>query len=91
MIKMENSYDEKIMNYSGNSYSEFMAMFEANEVEEMRKYLERNYGYCYEWMEVNELTESVVIDYIKEWLIVNIRDMTLCGTEQLFKLVYGLM
>ena len=87
---MTNTHDEKIMNYKSDSYRDFIGMFDADEVEEMRRYLEHNYGYDYSYACESEVAELVAVDYIREWLIDNIRNITISGTEQLFKLVYHL-
>ena len=85
-----NSQDEKIMNYHGNSYEEFVALFTEEEVEEMRQYLERNLDYDYSYTTEKELAELVSIAYLQEWLIQQIREFTYNGTEHLFNLLYSI-
>lgn len=89
-ITMEyyNTHDEKIMNYGGDCYKDLVAEFTSEEVAEMRHYLEKEYDYDYSYLDSSEMAECIVIDYIREWLIENIRQFTINGTEQLFKLVY---
>ena len=87
-----NSYDEKIMKYEGNKYNEFMTMFEKDEIEEMRYSLERNNGYDYSYLSEREDAESIVMEYVKERLIDNIREMRDDGMNNaLYNAVYNLM
>ncbi|MBR4419385.1 MAG: hypothetical protein IKT32_00740 [Clostridia bacterium] len=77
------------MNYKGNDYREFISMFDAEEIAAMRDYLECDEcGYDFSYAMENELAELVSIFYVKEWLIDNIRNATITGTEQLFNLFY---
>lgn len=89
-MKFSNTYDEKIMNYTGNNYNEFIALFDNDEVEEMRKYLERTFNEDFSYATEKEVAELVAVAYLKELLIENIRNHTYSGTEHLFKLFYSL-
>ena len=91
-MKYFGSYDEKIMEFDGNSYNEFMAMFETVEVEEMRHSLERNHGYDYSYMSEKEVAEAVIADYVKERFIDNIREMRDDGMNNaLYNAVFNLL
>lgn len=91
-MKYFDSYDEKIMEYDGNSYNEFMAMFEAEEVEEMRRSLERNNGYDYSYLCEKEVPEAVIADYVRERLIDNVREMRDDGMNNaLYNAVFNLL
>ncbi len=89
MTTMTFSHDEKIMNFDvANGYEAFVSMFDGAEIAEMRDWLEDGFSYDYSWATGNEAESGIVIDYVKEWLCQNIRDMTYNGTEQLFKILY---
>lgn len=87
--EFENTYDEKIMSYDGDSIKELSESFEPNEVEEMKRYLERNYGYDLSYPSEEKEAERVTACYIQEWLIENIRNLFYVGTDQLYRLVYS--
>lgn len=89
MFEFENTYDAKIMSYKGDSIMELSESFEPNEVEEMKRYLKRNYGYDLSYLFKEEEAECVTTYYIQEWLIENIRNITYSGTDQLYRLVFG--
>ena len=90
-MKYANSYEEKIMNYKGSDYLELVAEFDETEIEEMRKELERSYDYDFSYAIENEVAELVVVEFIKEWLLDNIREQVIYGTEHLMKLYYSLV
>lgn len=73
-------HNEKIMNYKGNDFKEFMALFSEEEIKAMRTYLEE----CYSFEE--EEKGNIISAYVKEWLCEQISDNTYRGTEQLFRL-----
>ena len=85
------TYDEKIMNFNtGKGYDAFYDMFDDDEIYEMRSWLEREYDYNYDWATEKEARDLVAIDYVKEWLCDNIRNMRYDGTEQLFDIIYNM-
>lgn len=88
-MKMTTTYDEKIMNFDiANGYEAFVKMFEDDEISDMRDWLEREFDMDFSWISEKELAECVAIEYVKEWLVQNIRNMTYSGTEQLFSIIY---
>ena len=91
-MKYFGSYDEKIMEYDGNNYNEFMAMFEEDEVEEMRKWLESNHGCDFSYLCQKEVAEAVIAEYVRERLIDNIREMRDDGMNNaLYNAVFNLL
>lgn len=83
------TYDEKIKNFDiANGYEAFINMFNEDEIDEMRRYIEREYDYNYDWATEKEANEGIIVDYVKEWLCENIRYISYNGTEQLFNIVY---
>lgn len=98
MTTMTNSYDEKIMNFTGCFYEDLMALFTDDEVSQMRDWLEEEFDYSYDFLEYDdgegnykteaEKREYIVVDYIKEWLCANIKEGTRFGTRHLFEIVY---
>lgn len=89
MFEFGNTYDEKIMSYDGDSIKDLSESFEPNEVEEMKWYLEKNYGYDLSYPSEEKEAERVTACYIQEWLIENIRYFSCIGTDQLYRLVYS--
>ena len=87
-MSYSNTYDEKIMNFSGECYGDLVAGFTADEVAEMEHYLAHEYGWDFSYLEESERAECIVIEYVREWLIEQIRNYTIYGTEHLFRLVY---
>lgn len=87
---MTNSYDEKIMNFDVNEgYDAFVKLFNEEEIKEMRECLEESFEYCdYSSVSEKELPEVIIIDYVREWLIQNIRGNTYDGTRKLFNILY---
>ena len=84
---MFNSYDEKIMNFDVNEgYDAFINLFNEEEIKEMRECLEESFDYSY--VSEKELPEVIIIDYVREWLIQNIRGNTYDGTRKLFDILY---
>ena len=91
-MKYFGSYDEKIMEYDGNNYNEFTAMFEEDEVEEMRKWLERNHGYDFSYLCEKEVDGAVIVAYVKERLVDNIYEMRDDGMNNaLYNAVFNLL
>lgn len=88
---MTTTYDEKIMNFKTvEGYDLFINMFDNDEIDEMRRYLERVYGYNYPWAAEEEIKGLVAFDYVKEWLCDNIRNSIVDGTAQLFDIIYDM-
>lgn len=84
-MEYSNSYDEKIMNYKGDSWEELVSLFTVEELEGMREYVE---GFC-GWGFSDEPNEwDILRAYVQEWLIENIRNNTVFGTKHLLKLYY---
>lgn len=82
---MTTTYKEKIMNFDiANGYEAFINMFDEKDIDEMRSYIEREYGYDCSFY----TKEDTIVDYVKEWLCENVRNMRYDGTEQLFNIVY---
>ena len=105
MATMINSYDEKIMNFDiSEGFEAFINLFDEEEIKEMRAWLEEDddegYGYCYDFLDMpytdgtykteQEKNEYIVMDYVKEWLVQNIRGNTRDGSEQLFNILYNM-
>ena len=92
MATMITTHDEKIMNFNiAEGYEAFMKLFNENEIAEMRGWLEDELDYDYSWATGNEANKGIIFDYVREWLIQNIRNMTYDGTQQLFKIVYNVL
>lgn len=92
MITMTTTHDEKIMNFNiAEGYKAFMKLFDENEIAEMRGWLEDVLDYDYSWATGNEANEGIIIDYVREWLIQNIRDNIISGSRQLFNIVYNVL
>jgi hypothetical protein len=81
-----NSYDNKIMTYSGDNWEEFVAMFTSVEIEEMRK--ERSIYYT---ALPTGTKEELIKAYVEEWAVAQIRDRVHSGTEQLLRLLYNVI
>ena len=96
MMNYTNTYDEKIMNFTGCFYEDLMALFTDDEVSQMRWWLEDEFDYYYDFLEYDdgegnykteaEKREYIVVDYIKEWLCANIKAGTRSGTRHLFEI-----
>ena len=90
MATMTTTHDEKIMNFDiAEGYEAFMAMFNEDEIADMRRWLELYRDWLFD--DANneqELRDGVVFAYIKEWLCENIHNGTIDCTEKLFKIVY---
>lgn len=96
-----NSYDDVIVNYVGNDFEELAGMISEDDVVEMADWLEDECGYIYDFLDMpytdgtykteKEKCEYIIADYIKEWLCMNIRNNTITGTKQLFRLVSEVM
>ncbi len=82
-----NSYDDVIVNYVGNDFEELAGMISNEDVKEMADWLMREFGFDYE----DCSKEDVIADYIKEWLCMNIRNNTINGTKELFRLAMDVM
>ena len=77
--------------YIAEGYEAFMKLFDENEIAEMRGWLERELDYDYSWATGNEANEGIIFDYVREWLIQNIRDNIISGSRQLFDIVYNVL
>ncbi len=85
---MVSSYDKKIMEFDvREGYNALMCMFDDDELEEMRKELENEYGYDYSYITMKEAKECIIIDYVREWLMDNVRVMSLYGSSQLLDIL----
>ena len=81
-MEFSNTYDEKIMNFNGDNWEEFVALFTDEEVEQMaQSYLIVN---CYK-----DTKESIIDAYLEEWAVEQIRNRTVYGTEHLLRLLYA--
>ena len=89
-FKMTNAHDGKIINFDvANGFDAFIKLFTDDEVAEMRSWLEDDeIGYNYSWGSLEDTRDGIIVDYVKEWLCQNIRNLTYNGTEQLFKILY---
>lgn len=84
---MINSYDEKIMNWNRQNFTELVNQMAEDEIADMNKWLSRlgheidpgSYTY-------KEYTEEVVYVYIKQWLIQQIDEGIISGTKELFEI-----
>lgn len=88
---MTMSQNKKIMDFDVSlGYEAFVSIFNDEEIAEMDYYLRKEYDYDYSYLPEKEMKECIIIDYVKEWLIENIRDISYNGTEQLFNIIYNL-
>lgn len=84
---MTNSYDEKIMNWNRQNFTELVNQMAEDEISDMNDWLSR-LGYeidpgCYVY---KEYADAVVFEYIKQWLIQQINESITCGTQELFEI-----
>lgn len=84
---MTNSYDEKIMNWNRQDFTELVNQMAEDEISDMNDWLSR-LGYeidpgCYVY---KEYADAVVFEYIKQWLIQQINESIICGTQELFEI-----
>lgn len=85
------SHNKKIMDFDVSlGYEAFVSLFNDEEIAEMGYYLRKEYDYDYSELPEEEAKECIIIDYVKELLIENIRDITYAGTEKLFNIIYNL-
>ncbi len=84
---MTNSYDEKIMNWNRQDFTELVNQMAEDEISDMNNWLSRlgreidPASYTYK-----EYSEEVVCVYIKQWLIQQIDENIICGTQELFEI-----
>lgn len=84
---MTNSYDEKIMNWNRQDFTELVNQMAEDEISDMNDWLSR-LGYeidpgCYTY---KEYANEVVFEYIKQWLIQQINESIHSGTKELFEI-----
>ena len=84
---MTNSYDEKIINWNRQDFTELVNQMAEDEISDMNDWLSR-LGYeidpgCYVY---KEYADVVVFEYIKQWLIQQINESITCGTQELFEI-----
>ena len=86
---MVNSYEEKILKFDvRDGYNDLMCIFDEDEIEEMRKGLENEYGYDYSYLTMEVAKEEIIIDFVREWLVDNVRVMSLYECQQLLDILY---
>lgn len=81
---MTNSYDEKIMNWNRQDFTELVNQMAADEISDMNDWLTRM-GYEID-PECKDFAGEVVFEYIKQWLIQQINESITCGTQELFEI-----
>jgi hypothetical protein len=81
---MTNSYDEKIMNWNRQDFTELVNQMAEDEISDMNDWLSRM-GYEID-PECRDYAEAVVFEYIKQWLIQQINESITCGTQELFEI-----
>ena len=81
---MTNSYDEKIMNWNRQDFTELVNQMAEDEISDMNDWLSRM-GYQIA-PECRDYAEAVVFEYIKQWLIQQINESITCGTQELFEI-----
>ena len=84
---MSNSFDEKIINWNRVSFDELVRLMSHDEISEMNNWLFRVDreidSECYTY---HEYASEVVYEYIKQWLIEQINENILIGTQELFEI-----
>ena len=83
-MEFNKSYDEKIMSYKGDNWEEFVALFTDEELEQIRQERCIYYSYLYTGDK-----ESLLMAYLEEWAVEQVRDRIVSGTEQLLRLLYA--
>ena len=81
---MTNSYDEKIMNWNRQDFTELVNQMAEDEISDMNDWLTRM-GYEID-PECKDFADEVVFEYIKQWLIQQINESITCGTQELFEI-----
>ena len=79
-----NTFDDKIMQYRGENWEEFVSLFTDEELEQMRQTRTIYYS-----DRCTKDTESLLIAYLEGWAVENIKERTISGTEQLLRLLYA--
>ena len=84
-MEYTNSFDKKIMEYSGNDWEEFVNLFTNEELEQMAHthLIIDNDKYAPD-------KESLIEAYLEEWAVEQVRNRTYHGTEHLLRLLYTL-
>lgn len=65
---------------------DFVSQFHDEEIDAMREYNEDTNDIVYEDLDEDDLNYCIIIDYIKDWLIDNIRNDIVRDTRKLFEL-----
>ena len=94
MNNYTNTYDEKIMSFDiDEGYEAFMKLFDEDEIAEMRRWLERECEctYDYSYTTDDEADTLAIADYVKEMLIMNIREDINSGSRQLLNIVFDIL
>ena len=80
---MTTHFDEKIMKFDvANGYDAFIELFTYKDICEMLKLMDNgSYGLH---NGPQEMIQSIITAYVKEWLVEQINDGTISGTRQLF-------
>ena len=81
---MTNSYDEKIMNWNRQDFTELVNQMAVDEISDMNDWLTRM-GYEID-PKCKDFADEVVFEYIKQWLIQQINESITCGTQELFEI-----
>jgi hypothetical protein len=80
-----NTHDKKIMEFDiSKGYEAFIEIFTEEEKENIKQYMMRYYDFNEDDMDY----EGFIIEYIKYWLADNVYNLTFCGTEQLYKILF---
>ena len=86
---MVNSYEEKILKFDvRDGYNALMCIFDEDEIEEMRKGLENEYGYDYSYTTMKEAKEDIIIDFVRAWIMDIVKEMSLYESKQLLDILY---
>lgn len=83
-MEYTNSYDEKIMTYSGDDWEEFVNLFTDEELEQMAKS-----SLIWNTAKYTLNKECLIDAYLEEWAVEQIRNRIYSGTEHLLKLLYA--
>lgn len=80
-----NTYDKKIMEFDiSKGYEAFIELFTEEEKENIKQYIVNHCSYDEDSIDY----EGSIIEYVKDWLIENINNLSYNGTEQLYKILF---
>jgi hypothetical protein len=82
-MEYANSYDKKVMEYRGENWEEFVALFTDEELEQMSRE-----SLIYNSALYTGDKEALLKAYIEEWAVNQVRNLIHSGTEQLLRLHY---